>query len=407
MDQTKQLAEQILQMVKNRLEKIDYQKDKYNCGISSFGDSYRITVKYDNIIFLQVYPYVSKSIKNGKKQLASMFFANIVDDVPMDILTNKNVPVSEKLLCANNEPFERVLESRIPIWEEEKKDQIVKVLKEYKIDFSKINYDTINCRYVIKGELNLSVPKIKVENNRVYKYMSLATFMEILKRKKFRLNSIVSMNDTSETFFLGDYVCDAYVDSYRHRFDIYNSHEELNGKRISKLLEYKNCLIGSFSSKEDDPILWERYGDKYRGICLGFNFVAQNLKPIIYSGNKNDIFSKLKKVATQLRQKNILIYFDFKGDLHFYCKHWQFEAESEYRMMKTIEDKDLEIDLYGDILSYYHDYTFDELGIKPVSLWIGANCPNQDVNIPILSELTKRQLGIDEIYISKCNKYRI
>lgn len=72
-----------------------------------------------------------------------------------------------------------------------------------------------------------------------------------------------------------------------------------------------------------------------------------------------------------------------------------------------MKDDDLEFTLYGDLLAYYHDFDFKDLGLEPVSLWIGANCPNKDANIPLLTNLAIRELGISEVYISKCNKYRI
>ena len=75
--------------------------------------------------------------------------------------------------------------------------------------------------------------------------------------------------------------------------------------------------------------------------------------------------------------------------------------------MKTCEEKKLKIAKYGNLVSFYNDYDFKELGIKPSSLYIGSNLPNWDVNYPMLVDMAHRYLGITEINNSGVDKLRI
>ena len=302
--------------------------------------------------------------------------------------------------------MDSILEERLPLGNDNEKKVIEDLFHKHDLDYSKILFDTVNLRYVIQitSKIELGEPKVG-NNNQVYKYTTLATFKKILEHGTYRLNSIVSMNDTSEAFFLGDYLCDAYNDIIRSKFDDCN-YLDRKGLRYNKLLEYKKYLIGSFTTKYDDPLMWERYGDKYQGVCIAFEYNPSIMKPITYCGKDGDYFAKLKNVAEELQQMGIHIYYDLIGEKQLYVKHWQFEGESELRLLKKYDKEDIEFDLYGNLITYYHDYQFDELGLKPVGLLVGAMLPNQDVNFPLLCELAINKLGIKEILISKCNKFR-
>ena len=68
-----------------------------------------------------------------------------------------------------------------------------------------VKFDTMSQRYVLNIDfadyLN-SPPKEDKEALYLCKYMSLDTFLCIVENKNIRLNSVVSMNDSSEGFFL-------------------------------------------------------------------------------------------------------------------------------------------------------------------------------------------------------------
>ena len=408
-EQIKHIAEEILKHVDIRLSKIEFNQERYNCDIEPFGDSLQVLVKYDNMTFLRLEPFISRATIGNHKVLKGVFHIYAIDDMSwyQNLLTNIDIDVNENLMCINNtRTLDSILEERLPLGKDNEKKEIGGLFHKHNLDYSKILFDTINCRYVIQinPKIELKEPKVD-DSNQVYKYITLDTFKKILEKGTIRLNSIVSMNDTSEAFFLGDYLCSAYNDTLRSKFEDCICQDK-KGLRYNKLLKYKNSLIGSFTTKYDDPLMWERYGDKYQGVCIAFEYNPDIMKPIIYCGRHDDYFAKLKNVAEELQKKGIHIYYDLIGEKQLYVKHWQFEGESELRLLKKYDKEDIEFDLYGNLITYYHDYQFDELGLKPVGLLVGAMLPNQDVNFPLLCELAINKLGIKEILISKCNKFR-
>lgn len=408
-EQIKHIAEEILKHVDIRLSKIEFNQERYNCDIEPFGDSLQVLVKYDNMTFLRLEPFISRATIGNHKVLKGVFHIYAIDDISwyQNLLTNIDIDVNENLMCINNTiTLDSILEERLPLGKDNEKKEIGVLFHKHNLDYSKILFDTINCRYVIQinPKIELKEPKVD-DSNQVYKYITLDTFKKILEKGTIRLNSIVSMNDTSEAFFLGDYLCSAYNDIIRSKFDDCN-YLDRKGLRYNKLLEYKKYLIGSFTTKYDDPLMWERYGDKYQGVCIAFEYNPSIMKPITYCGKDGDYFAKLKNVAEELQKKGIHTYYDLIGEKQLYVKHWQFEGESELRLLKKYDKEDIEFDLYGNLITYYHDYQFDELGLKPVGLLVGAMLPNQDVNFPLLCELAKEKLEIREINISKCNKFR-
>ena len=412
MNKLKTIAEEVLASINKRIFKIDYNQDKYSCEIYSNGNITFIVVKYDNVEFLRFNLIPHRNLDNKQNTHYGIFHVYAIDDVAWynNRLTHKNINVDEKMMCGKK-PLSEVLDGYLSLGEKGEKQRIEILLNEMNITYDKISYDTINCRYVIllKPQLYESVIP-QIENKLVYKYTTLKTFLKIAKNKKYRLNSIVSMNDTSEAFFLGDYLCDAYKDNLREKFEINYGRMDKYGLRHSKLLEYKSQLIGSFTINEDDPIMWERYGDNYKGVCIGFKYNPLNMRPITYCGrNKDSFFYKLKTISERLSSEGIAIYFDFISKEQFFVKHWQFESENEIRLLKECDNKDGEFqyELYGDLISYYREYELKELDLEPVCLWIGANMPNKDVNFPIICQLAKCHLGINEINFSKCDKYRI
>ena len=89
----------------------------------------------------------------------------------------------------------------------------------------------------------------------------------------------MSMNDSSETFYLGDYLCKAYEDERRKVLYPQSQYFQDGGLRKKKVVEYKNNLIGCFSEKEDDALMWRLYGDGGKGGWMEFQIGNETLKP--------------------------------------------------------------------------------------------------------------------------------
>ena len=163
----------------------------------------------------------------------------------------------------------------------------------------------------------------------------------------------------------------------------------------------------SLTKRIDDALMWRLYGDNGRGVCLCFQVPSHIVKPIIYISENDEKFRSLKNVVAKWQEKNIHVVFAGIEDYMFVTKSSQFKYEDEFRILKTCEEKKLKIAKYGNLVSFYKDYDFEELGIEPSSLYIGSNLPNWDVNYPLLVDMANRYLGITIICNSKVDKLRI
>ncbi len=57
---------------------------------------------------------------------------------------------------------------------------------------------------------------------------------------------------------------------------------------FSKSMREWSELFGviCFSQGSSNPLLWSHYGDRHRGMCLGFNLADQYIMPITYSADR-------------------------------------------------------------------------------------------------------------------------
>ena len=281
------------------------------------------------------------------------------------------------------------------------------------LDISSIDdilFDTMNQRYVLNVDfLNGLNPKADDSGEELFlcKYMSLDTFLCIAQSNSIRLNSVVSMNDSSESFFLGDYLCNAYDDvrSKNIDFDFYQKYPD--ALRYSKLIEHKNYLIMSLTNRIDDAMMWRLYGDNGRGVCLCFSVPTDLVKPIIYISEKNEKLNSLKNIVSRWEDQNINVTFGTIDKYMFFTKSLQFEYEDEYRILKVCADDDLKIAKYGNLISFYNDYKISDLAIKPTSLYVGSNLPNRDVNYPLLVDIAKRLLHVSAVNNSSVDQLRV
>ena len=104
---------------------------------------------------------------------------------------------------------------------------------------------------------------------RAYHFMSEHWSFEALRLRRLKLALLEDMNDPFE--FLGA--------ALRKESDRTNFH---------KLKAETNGTIGvlCFSRAWSNPVLWSHYGDRHRGICLGFDIPDQWAKEVTYQGNR-------------------------------------------------------------------------------------------------------------------------
>ena len=75
--------------------------------------------------------------------------------------------------------------------------------------------------------------------------------------------------------------------------------------------------------------------------------------------------------------------------------------------MKKAGDEELGIANYGGLVCLFKDYPFEELGLKPTMLYLGANLAYKDVNVPLLVDLSKRNLKVQHVLLSKVDSLRV
>jgi len=154
-----------------------------------------------------------------------------------------------------------------------------------KIQFDDILYNPVNQCYLLKEkeEQNLLkdlMPEHDVESDEIAKYTSFETLISILQSGKIRMNSIVSMNDKTETDFL-----EGTIRNFKEEYE----------RDIDKYLFADKQFITSFTTRIDDLDMWRLYGDDARGVCLVFerkNKSNDKLYKIKYVSPDDEILKK-------------------------------------------------------------------------------------------------------------------
>lgn len=416
-----QLIKETYDNVKNcvcqRLTRINFNADLFKLeeNASGNGEPY-LVVSYDSKAYLIIRPY-RRSYRNLSGQLCLRTSISLIrkDDAAWYNKEYKTVTVSvnENMVWKVDKKeydTDTFLNHFLPVMDEQVCEIIKNDLSTLDFSIDDILFDTMNQRYVLNVDfLDFLNPKTDYKGPELVlcKYMSLDTFLCIAQSNSIRLNSVVSMNDSSESFFLGDYLCNAYDDVRRKNidFDFYQKYPD--ALRFSKIIEHKNYLIMSLTNRIDDAMMWRLYGDNGRGVCLCFRVPTDLVKPIIYISEKNEKLNSLKNIVSRWRDKNINVTFGAIDKYMFFTKSLQFEYEDEYRILKVCADDDLKIAKYGNLISFYNDYKISELAIKPASLYIGSNLPNRDVNYPLLVDIAKRLLHVFAVNNSSVDQLRV
>ena len=61
----------------------------------------------------------------------------------------------------------------------------------------------------------------------------------------------------------------------------------------------------------------------------------------------------------------------------------------------------------GADVKLYSKFPFDELGLKPTMVYLGANLAYKDVNVPLLVDLSKRELNVRNVMMSQVESLRV
>lgn len=416
---TQVINTEVVRLLEERISLINVNQDKYNLDDIEKGERLFVTVTYDGVKIMTVRPFISNMIVNGQHQVHGMFSIRaILDDYWYDNDDlNTDIFVDEYLRCQfQNEltTFDQLLDILLPLADDGKVKRICDELDNIGYKDVSVKFDSFLYKYVVEGDIHSFLYENNadgytgdIKKKRFFKYMSFNTYIEILKSKKIRLNSIMSMNDSSETFYLGDYLCNAYEDDRRKVLHPKSQYFLDDGLRKKKVVEYKNNLIGCFSEKKDDALMWRLYGDGGKGVCMEFEIENDSLKPVLYLDENNHKVKLLTELAGRLKKDGITLYYNDISKYHFYTKSQQFWYEGEWRIVKEASDEELAVANYDGLVCLYKDYTFEELGFKPTMVYLGANLAYKDVNVPLLVDLSKRELKVYHVMMSDVESLRV
>lgn len=413
-----EIKAEVVRLLQERLALINVDQNKYK--LDDVENDEKQTVTYEGVKIMTVKPFISNVVVNGRHQVQGMFSLRAVcDDYWYDNNDlDTDIFVDEFLRCQfQNQAttFDKLLDVLLPLADESNVERICQELDKIDLKNASVKFDTFTYKYVVEGDIhsflyennNADDSNGEVQKKRFFKYMSFNTYIEMLKSKKIRLNSIMSMNDSSETFYLGDYLCKAYEDERRIVLHPKSQYFQDGGLRKNKVVEYKNNLIGCFSEKKDDALMWRLYGDGGKGVCLEFQIENESLKPVLYLDEKNQKAKQLTDVAVKLKNDGITLYYKDISNYHFYTKSQQFQYEGEWRILKETSDEELKVANYDGLVCLYKDFPFEELGLKPTMVYLGTNLAYKDVNVPLLVDLSKRELKVQHVMMSDVDSLRV
>ncbi len=162
----------------------------------------------------------------------------------------------------------------------------------------------------------------------IAKYTKFDTLVAILKSGKMRMNSIVSMNDKTETDFL-DEVLRSYKEEYEQDYD--------------KYLFADKEFITSFTTRIDDLDMWRFYGDNGRGVCMVFERDTNKddgLYKINYIDPAKEELTKVSDMMDTLKEKGIRFRLNLLQKYCHFLKHADYDTEEEYRLLVRSDKPD-------------------------------------------------------------------
>lgn len=217
----------------------------------------------------------------------------------------------------------------------EVKNQFAEIFKE-DISDSEFEYDFVRECIMLHEDTEreiiseiLPIP-VNQDVKEFYKYTSLETFMKIFQNETIRMNSVVAMNDTSETNIL---------------LDVIRNFKEPIESEADTFLESNTHFITSFSALEDALPMWSQYGNRGNGVCLVFErgplFKEGDLLQIKYINKTEPIVKKIEKLQAALKEKSIKFYFALLDKYRNFIKFDFYDSEKEYRYL-VVKDNNVD-----------------------------------------------------------------
>lgn len=189
-----------------------------------------------------------------------------------------------------------------------------------------IAYDRMNNCYYLRNEVSDEILKPFIPNTSkdqfIGKYTAMNTLFEILKSGKIRLNSIISMNDKTETSFLSELTK--------------NYDEPLETAELSTIRANATHII-SFSTNSDNLDMWRWYGDDGKGVCLVFERDVEKDEELM-TVSYVDVelqrrIDRVREFLDELKKEGVDFRFHQFEDYRHFIKPKEYKPECECRMI--------------------------------------------------------------------------
>ncbi len=328
-----------LEAYKVLYEKISERIDNKEYGVESIDDHVLKDGILRNLVLIYDRPFIQISMSlSNKGQIrysSSNYYAAkyLINMTPMsNVIFN--------YLCDNGkyqhvdyrrEDWDEMLSRvfKIPADFDKRRETVRRISnKNFRNDISigDIAYDRMNNCYYLRNEvadqiLESFLPKVSKEQF-FGKYTTTSTLFEILKSGKIRFNSIISMNDKTETTFLSDFI---------KNFD-----EPLDALGLTTIMSNSTHII-SFSTNTDNLDMWRWYGDDGKGVCMVFERDREKdeeLMTVSYVDAQLQMeIDKIRKFLDELYQEGINFKFHQLEDYRHYIKPIEYKPEEECRMI--------------------------------------------------------------------------
>lgn len=262
---------------------------------------------------------------------------------------------------------------------------------------SEIIEDANGCRFNTDAEAKFWNSIFNKKVTTIYRYVSLDTIFESIKKANIRMNGIVGMNDSSEI---------SYFDEYCY------------GKKIPSYKFLDNVYISSCTELKDNLTMWRLYGDDAKGVCLEFE-VKDNissaflLHPVNYpdKGEKNSNLEMIKKMI------NLEFHFEHVDKWKYFFKARDYAVEEEVRLLYIDDGKGVinskkdwvktnDTSIINPVIDF--GITESEFPLTLKTIFVGPKCPEKETNIEQLKELiASKKLSINvNVVPSKIKNYR-
>lgn len=194
------------------------------------------------------------------------------------------------------------------------------------INVDDVAYDRMSNCYYLRNEVSNEILKAFIPERSkeqfVGKYTTMNTLFEILRNGKIRLNSIISMNDKTETSFLSE---------------LTKNYDEPSETAELTTIRANSTLIVSFSTNTDNLDMWRWYGDDGKGVCLVFErdvVKDEDVMSVAYvDATLQKQIDKVRRFLDDLKKESVDFRFHLLEDYRHYIKPKEYKPEGECRVI--------------------------------------------------------------------------